>query len=251
MLDQKTTQADRRPEPSGSPFVGQWPDWHQGSKVSRPKMEVIVCAALWLEGIMVHLLRSAQTTPIRMAKSFATWLLLPLVLAAIASCRGGPTAEQGVEPNLAPAESVEPAETDSDAAAGEAPINSTEPTPAGVETPSATAPAAVVAESSLPDSLLKAWEPASQVLYEFGEMTITADQIQWAKGQSSAYTVINAGDGYLLNLTSAPSFFDTAHPYIRLEPQTDGDTITEVEVAFYENEAAAKQDQYIMYGSYF
>lgn len=201
---------------------------------------------------MVHLLRSVQTSPVRMAKSLAAWLLLPLMLTAIASCRGGPTAEPDIEPDLAPEASVEPAETGSEEpATREAPVNSAEPTPAAVATPKTSEPAAVVAESPLPNSLLKAWEPASQVLYEFGEMTITADQVRWAKGQSSAYTVVSTDDGYLLNLTSAPSFFDTAHPYIRLEPQADGGTISEVEVAFYENEAAAKQDQYIMYGSYF
>ncbi|PSN11472.1 hypothetical protein C7271_24585 [filamentous cyanobacterium CCP5] len=201
---------------------------------------------------MVHLHRSARTVAPRTVKQLSGGLLLPLLLTVVvAGCRGGPTASSDPQPS--PTAEVAPETAAPEV--GTAPPPTTTPVPSpdqGVDTPPPSEPAAVVAAAALPDTLLKSWEPASQVLYEFGAMTIAADQIRWAKGQSSAYSVISTDGGYLLHLTSAPKFFDTAHPYIKLLPQTDAEgTINEVEVAFYEDEAAAKQDQYIMFGSYF
>lgn len=56
----------------------------------------------------------------------------------------------------------------------------------------------------------------------------------------------------LLRLEATPSFYDTPNPYLKLIPQTDASgAITTVDVAFYEDEAQAQRDEYIMYGSYF
>lgn len=189
---------------------------------------------------MVHPLYCTPGFPLPAARR---WLLagvapLALVGLGLTGCQGQSTPE-------APEEN--------------AALTSPSPTaeaPKAVTEPSSTAPTeaapATVAEAQLPDTLLKAWEPSSEVLYEFGPMTINPTQIQWAKGQSSDYTVVSSDDGYLLKLESAPSFYDTPHPYIKLIPATDASgAITDVEVAFYETEAAAKADEYIMFGSYF
>ncbi len=113
-------------------------------------------------------------------------------------------------------------------------------------------PPSAPSSASLPDTLTRQWEPASNVLFTFGSMTITPDQVQWSSGQSSPYTVVSTEDGYLLQLESNPTFYETQNPYIKLLPKTDetGGT-TSVDVAFYESRDKAASDEYIMYGSYF
>ena len=112
--------------------------------------------------------------------------------------------------------------------------------------------ASVQSSATLPDTLTRQWEPASNVLFTFGAMTITPDQVQWSSGQSSPYTVVSTDGGYLLQLESNPTFYETQNPYIKIIPKTDetGGT-TSVDVAFYESTAKAESDDYIMYGSYF
>lgn len=146
-----------------------------------------------------------------------------------------PPSEAVPEPEATPEPNV-PASSDSPEPVAQAPAN------------------APTAQSGpiLPDALKRQWEPASNVLFTFGSMTITPDQVQWGSGQSSAYTVVSTDGGYLLQLESIPSFYETKNPYIKLIPQTDasGGT-TSMDVAFYESDAKARNNEYIMYGSYF
>jgi hypothetical protein len=92
----------------------------------------------------------------------------------------------------------------------------------------------------------------SNVLLAFGPMTITSGDITWGSGQTSPYTLISTEGGFLLKLEADLQFYDTTNPYVKLIPKTDeSGTITTVEVAFYEGEAQAQRDEYIMYGTYF
>lgn len=119
---------------------------------------------------------------------------------------------------------------------------SPDPTP---QVPTSPAPA-------LPDALVQQWEPLSNVLLIFGPMTITSQDITWGSGQGSPYTLVSAEDGFLLRLEANPSFYDTLNPYLKLIPKADpSGTISTVEVAFFESEAHAQRNEYIMYGSYF
>lgn len=172
----------------------------------------------------------------------------------VTGCGSSPdTATAPPSPNASPETAVatpEPPAPDQTQAAAP------EPTPAITSAPDTTATAPKSAPATgekLPNALLKGWEPESAVLFEFGKMTVTPDRVEWNSGQSSPYTVVSSTDGgYLLKLESPPSFFDTPHPYIKLIPKTDDSgAVTSVEVAFYENEAAAQSDQYVMFGSYF
>ena len=108
------------------------------------------------------------------------------------------------------------------------------------------------AGATLPDSLLRQWEPASNVLFTFGPMTITSDKVLWSDGPSSPYTVISTDGGYLLQLESNPAFYETQNPYIKLIPKTNeaGNT-TSLDIAFYESTDKVEANEYIMYGSYF
>ncbi|HEY9878093.1 MAG TPA: hypothetical protein V6D29_06535 [Leptolyngbyaceae cyanobacterium] len=114
----------------------------------------------------------------------------------------------------------------------------------------AAAPSATT-NSQLPEALVKQWEPLSNVLFEFGAMSITPSSITWNSGQTSSYSVVEHSDGYLLKLDAAPKFFDTTQPYIKLIPKQDETgAVREVEVAFYENQQKAESDEYIMFGTY-
>ena len=105
------------------------------------------------------------------------------------------------------------------------------------------------ADASLPETLVKTWEPLSEVLYSFGPMTITPTEIRWDEGQTSSYEVVSVAEGsYLLKLSAVPSFYDTPNPYLKLTPEAGSQ---EVEVYFYETETDANQDAYIMLGTYF
>lgn len=118
------------------------------------------------------------------------------------------------------------------------------------EVPVAAAPN-VTNSAQLPQALVKQWEPLSNVLFEFGAMSITPSAISWNSGQSSAYSVVDTSNGYLLKLDAAPQFFDTTHPYIKLIPQQGSSgSVSEVEVAFYEDQQKAESDEYIMFGTY-
>jgi hypothetical protein len=132
------------------------------------------------------------------------------------------------------------------------PAPTVEPPPTPGE-PVAQAPSVPsVPSAPLPDALVKQWEPMSNVLLAFGPMTLTSGEITWGSGQTSPYTLISTEGGFLLKLEANPSFYDINHPYIKLIPKTDeSGTITTVEVAFYEGEAQAQRDEYMMYGTYF
>lgn len=186
-------------------------------------------------------------------------LLSPVLLAMVllVGCRGGGVEDEETTSEAEPTPQITLSPTPTTTAAPDvaatptaAPQPAPKPTTEATEVPKAPS----TAEAQLPNALLKTWEPVSNVLYEFGPMTITSDQVQWGKGQSSSYTVVSRdGGSYLLKLEAAPSFYDTPHPYIKLIPEMNaaGEMTGDMEVAFYENEAAAQQDQYIMYGSYF
>jgi hypothetical protein len=107
--------------------------------------------------------------------------------------------------------------------------------------------------SQLPATLVRDWEPLSNVLFEFGGMTIEPGQITWDSGQTSQYSLVGTEGGYLLRLEPVPVFFDIANPYIKLIPKTaePGGAVTEVEVAFFEDEQKARSDEYVMFGTYF
>ncbi|MBD2428318.1 hypothetical protein [Phormidium sp. FACHB-1136] len=132
------------------------------------------------------------------------------------------------------------------------PAPTVEPPPTPGE-PVAQAPSVPsVPSAPLPDALVKQWEPMSNVLLAFGPMTLTSGEITWGSGQTSPYTLISTEGGFLLKLEANPSFYDINHPYVKLIPNTDeSGTITTVEVAFYEGEAQAQRDEYMMYGTYF
>lgn len=156
---------------------------------------------------------------------------------ALASCQGQQSETDPLEePGLTPTPAI-----------------TTAPTPTPTPTPISPAPQAApnAASSPLPNTLVKTWEPVSNVLYEFGPMTLTANQITWSSGQSSQYTLISSDTGYLLKLEPVPSFFDTPHPFVKLIPKAGAaGAVDQVEVAFYENEQKAKSDEYIMFGTY-
>ena len=150
-----------------------------------------------------------------------------------------------------------PAEPSSNSSSGSptepAPTVEPPPTPNPQEpvgqAPNTTAP---VQSEPLPAALVKQWEPMSNVLFAFGPMTITSGDITWGSGQTTPYTLISTEGGFLLKLEANPSFYDINHPYIKLIPKTDeSGAITTVEVAFYEGEAQAQRDEYMMYGTYF
>lgn len=153
------------------------------------------------------------------------------------------TGEQSSAPGTTPDSAPQP-----DPAAPTAP-----PSPdSDTVTPAPETTTAVQPGPALPDTLTRQWEPASNVLFTFGPMTVTPSQVQWGSGQSSAYTVVSTEAGYLLRLESSPTFYETPNPYIKLMPETDesGGT-TSIDVAFYESKAQAESNEYIMYGSYF
>ena len=172
-------------------------------------------------------------------------LLLGVMLVG---CRSAPPPNQVTTPD-APTDA--PTDPPADRPAEPAPTVDPPPNPAP-ETPVSQAPNTTVSSEPLPDALIKAWEPMSNVLLAFGPMTVTAGDITWGSGQTSPYTLISTENGFLLKLEASPSFYDTANPYVKLIPQTDeSGAVTSVEVAFYEGEAQAQRDEYIMYGSYF
>lgn len=176
-----------------------------------------------------------------------------LLLMVVMGCRPRPQPMQSVPTNFAVPTLEVPTPTPED------PVARPSPTPTATitasPTPTATSPPQAAPTTSqaaqLPDTLTQTWQPASNVLLTFGAMTITATEIRWGSGQSSSYEVVaRDGDEYLLKLTSAPSFYDTPHPYIRLRLRP-GNGASEVEVAFYESEQDARQDAMLMLGSYF
>jgi len=132
------------------------------------------------------------------------------------------------------------------------------PTPEAAPTaspdPIAQAPNQVPANptAQLPDTLVKQWEPISNVLVAFGTMTVTPSEVTWSSGQSSPYTLVSTEGGFLLKLETSPKFYDTPNPFIKLIPETnETGAVTSIEVAFYDSEAQLQKDEYIMYGSYF
>jgi glucose/arabinose dehydrogenase len=172
---------------------------------------------------------------------------LLLIMALVGCDRASQAPDQATLPSTeAPAEV--PAEVPTEPAPTVEPPPETTPAPVA-QAPSTTAPGQ---SEPLPDTLVNQWEPMSNVLLAFGPMTVTAGDITWGSGQRSAYTLISTEGGFLLKLEANPSFYDTINPYVKLIPKTDETgAVTTVEVAFYEGEAQAQRDEYIMYGSYF
>lgn len=172
--------------------------------------------------------------------------------------RGGEVAEPDQSATV-PEPSVDTRPTTEPTAEPPAPVAGAE-APEPDQAPS-TAPDTVAAQpnnppsvqaAALPETLVKTWEPFSEVLYTFGTMRITPNAVEWSSGQSSPYTVVSTDNGYLLKLESAPSFYDMAHPYLRLLPETnESGNVTDVEARFYENEAKATSGEAVMVGGYF
>lgn len=182
---------------------------------------------------------------------------LCLILGAIAAtgCQGRSDVAPSA-PGPTPTAQSTPQPTPTQAEAEPTPPQSTPdpaPEPTQPTSDTAAAPNTVGTNTApLPDTLVQKWEPLSNVLYEFGAMTVTRGEISWASGQTSAYSVVSTEGGYLLKLDAAPNFYDTPHPYIKFIPQTDASgTVTEVEVAFYENEETVASNEYVMFGTYF
>ncbi|MBW4460166.1 MAG: hypothetical protein KME47_08005 [Nodosilinea sp. WJT8-NPBG4] len=127
-----------------------------------------------------------------------------------------------------------------------------EPVARPTETPTATPAApATTPTATLPNALVKEWQPLSDVLLAFGPMTLTPDQVQWGSGQTSPYTLVSTEGGYLLELEANPSFYDTQNRYIKLIPKSDANASDSIEVAFYTNADQLQSDEYVMYGGYF
>lgn len=173
----------------------------------------------------------------RSRSTLARWAVAIAAGAAIAGCRPSPPP---------PGESLNPTPPTSADSAPETPAaqptESPTPTPA---TPSNTPTA------TLPNALIREWQPLSNVLLAFGPMTLTPDQVQWSSGQVSPYTLISTEGGYLLELEASPSFYDTQNRYIKLIPKADDATAESIEVAFYTDDTQLQNDEYIMYGGYF
>ena len=194
---------------------------------------------------------SKAIEPLRLMAGF----ILPLLLGGgllLTSCQGRSPLGDGGEPTDSQVTAPE-GDTETSSPDPEATPNSTSPTETTetvAESPKAEAQSQDGA--SLPDTLTRQWEPASNVLFTFGAMTITPNEVQWKGGQSSPYTVVSTEGGYLLELESSPSFYDTPNPYIKLMPKTDeaGNT-TSLDIAFYESQSKVDSEEYIMYGSYF
>ncbi|MBD2259126.1 hypothetical protein [Pseudanabaena sp. FACHB-2040] len=166
--------------------------------------------------------------------------LMVATLFLVSGCRGQQTSSP--EPSLAAAP---------ESAVSPVPDPVVETAPPQPEVPVAAPDTVATNTSQLPVTLVQQWDPLSNVLFEFGPMTVGPDQITWSSGQTSDYSVVGTDNGYLLRLDPVPVFFDTANPYIKLIPQTNpAGAVTEVEVAFYENEQKAQSDEYIMFGTY-
>ncbi len=148
----------------------------------------------------------------------------------IGGCRPSPP-PQGEAPSTLSTESASPTSLPS------------APSPAGSPSPTA---------ASLPTTLMKEWQPLSKVLVAFGPMTISAGQVQWGSGQTSAYSLVSIEGGYLLKLEDNPAFYDSPNQYIKLILKPDSQVASaSVEVAFYTDKTQANDDEYVMYGSYF
>ena len=177
----------------------------------------------------------------RWGRRLGLGLLLGLL---IASCRTVTVTDQATPPSPEATPPTEPAPT-----VDPPPTPALPPDHPVPQTPNTTPP---VQSAPLPDILVKQWEPMSNVLLAFGPMTITSGDITWESGQTTPYTLISTEGGFLLRLAANPSFYDINHPYVKLIPNTDeSGAITTVEVAFYEGEAQAQRDEYMMYGTYF
>ncbi|MBD2111564.1 MULTISPECIES: hypothetical protein [Cyanophyceae] len=172
----------------------------------------------------------------RRRPTLARWAVAIAAGVAIVGCR----------PNSPPqTEAINPAPAAPTDSAPEPAAQSTEPPTATTAAP-ATTPTA-----TLPISLIKEWQPLSDVLLAFGPMTLTPDQVQWGSGQTSPYTLVSTEGGYLLELGANPSFYDTQNRYIKLIPKADTNTANSIEVAFYTNSDQLQSDEYVMYGGYF
>ncbi len=187
--------------------------------------------------------------------ALAGGLLLLTMTLVLGGCRSSapPTAESPVPTATTPAPAVAPT-----AAPAPEPLATTAPEPLAAQSNSTVAPTApatapAISIGTLPDTFIKEWQPLSNVLVAFGPMTLTPDQVQWGSGQTSPYTLISTEGGYLLRLTANPGFYDAPTAYIKLMPKADANgAATSMDVAFYADDSQLlKQDEYIMYGSYF
>lgn len=203
---------------------------------------------------MLNLRASTVSFPRARARSTGSWqLALGLAIAALLTLSSCRNRSETVEPGTAevPADQV-PADSQVATPGTATPVAPDAPPGTAPNAAPTTAPSVTTGTGSLPATLVKEWEPLSNVLGEFGAMTISPDQITWDSGQSSQYALVSSDGGYLLKLEPVPVFFDTANPYIKLIPQAEPNgEITEVEVAFYESEEKAQSDEYIMFGTYF
>jgi glucose/arabinose dehydrogenase len=170
---------------------------------------------------------AVQLASVRLRSCVRRALMVAALATAIASCRL-PFQPQAESP--APPQTAQPA----------TPIEPTPATP--TDTPAATLPNALVAQ----------WQPLSNVLLAFGSMNVTPDRVQWSSGQSSPYRLVSTEGGYLLELETRPSFYDTQNQFIKLIPKADTNGAADsIEVAFYPDASHLQRDEYIMYGSYF
>ncbi|MBU6230227.1 MAG: hypothetical protein KGQ93_11085 [Cyanobacteria bacterium REEB459] len=181
--------------------------------------------------------------------SITGWLVVGCVV--LVGCGRSPSPSPPTAPTTSPAATPPPAVAPAPTPTPPLSAPVTPPTPAAPQSVTPPSRPAAPAGARLPEALIKQWEPMSNVLVAFGPLTLKAEAIEWGGGQSTPYSLISQEDGWVLKLETAPKFYDTAYSYIKLIPKPGGGTPTGVDVAFYENTAQLKSNQYTMYGSYF
>lgn len=102
--------------------------------------------------------------------------------------------------------------------------------------------------------MLRQWQPLSESLFAFGEMTVTPNEIRWSDIGSTNYTVISQTNSeYRLSLNQPLVLGGTSYSIvgIMLDSIEQGEGTPDVEVAFYEDENAMQQGNYSIWGVYF
>ncbi|HHP7244292.1 MAG TPA: hypothetical protein ACFE0H_06365 [Elainellaceae cyanobacterium] len=182
------------------------------------------------------------------------WTLLTLNL----GCRMSPNSSS-IADSPSPVQSVPQATQSS-------PSSESTPSPQSTPSPESTVPQVAQSPSPppiepptssgqlLPDPMLRQWQPLSESLFAFGEMTVTPNEIRWSEVGATNYTVVSQTDQeYLLSLNQPLVLGGTAYSIVglMLDSLEQGEGTPDVEVAFYKDENAMQQGSYSIWGVYF